>query len=842
MQSPIDQEQMGIPADEFIEEADGSVIIDIGEEQEPRKFSDNLAEYITERELNLLALDLFEMIDRDKQARSRRDEQYEEGIRRTGLGEDAPGGAKFAGASKVVHPVMAEACIDFSARAIKELFPSGGPIKVQSDLILPPEQEFQVKQLANCLNNQFTKEIPEYRPTYEILLTQLPLGGSQYTKFYPDFANDKIGTEFVPIDDLFLPYNVQEFYTTPRLTHRQYPSESTYEERVGNGMYRDIKAIKAASDPEKSASALASEKIEGKESSGVNEDGDRIVYEMYTYLKLDDDEITGGIRSPYIVVLDEEEQSILSIRRNWEEQDPLRRKLDWIVDDTFIPWRGAQGIGLPHLIGGLSAAATGSLRALLDSAHINNAPTLLKLKGSRINGTTQSVAVTQIADIEGPVGMDDIRKYIMPMPFNPPSNVLFQLLGWLTEAAKGVVSTASEKIADATSNTPVGTTQAIIEQGAIIFSSIHARLHYSQAKKFDIVLRLLKRYFPEKLQAYQIDPQIVSLRGIQPVSDPRIFSEAQRFAQMQGVMQLAASAPDRYNLVELHKEMLSLMKVDASAIGRFLIVPPEPQPGDPAVEMISFMTDKPVVVVPEQDHISHIRVHINYLKDPMCGRNPIMAPITQKILDHLKAHIGHFFAKRLMNAAQSVAQKLMPMLPPQHMPQNAPGSVQQGPQLPVEAIMADASDQFVEHDIEFAQDALVIIQETVDFLKSFQINAIVDPTITSTEMLTQAQAIETERKRQADELKAENDRLKTMAFIADSKNKADAQVQKDLAQARADGERINQLREEGMLDAKVELWKNREDNATILQVEAAKLAQKELSEKMPEQPEPKGFD
>lgn len=847
-----------IEEDDIEEQDDGSAIVTIKDLDVDLPFDANLAEIISETKLEDLANDLLEKLEVDKKARKRRDEQYEEGLRRTGMGDDAPGGAQFKGASKVVHPVMAESCIDFAARAIKELFPADGPVKMETDGLLPPEQEFEIKKISRCLNDQFTREIPEYRNVYEQVLTQLPLGGSQYTKFIANVEEGIIEAEFVPIDDIFLPYGATSLYSARRFSHRQYIEHAEYESRVDSGYYRDLRSVKMAQDPEYSAAALANDKIEGKESSGTNEDGARTVYEFYLdRFRLKDDDITKGTPSPYIVCIDEYEQKILSIRRNWSPDDQRRTRIDWIVEDTFIVWRGAQGIGLPHLIGGLAAAATGSLRALLDSAHINNFPTALKLKGSKINGKSESIAVTQIADIEGPVGIDDVRKFIMPMPFNAPSNVLYQLLGWLTEAAKGVVSTASEKIADATSNTPVGTTQALIEQGAIIFSSIHSRLHHSQAKKFEVVLRILKTYFPDKLQKYGINPQQVDLNGVRPVSDPRIFSEAQRFSRAQGLMQLAKeSPPGTFNDYEIRRMMLSLMKVDN--IDRILPPPPpQAQPTDPANELLAMMMNKPVATGPQQNHIAHIQTHINFLKDPLCGRNPIMIMITQKVLDHLREHIIHFVTSRMQAAVQQMMPP-QPQQPPQIMPgqppmgpQGAPGGPEQMgqgqnmPQVPpqaVDGVMAQASFEIMQQDMQIASEAQMVIEETIEFIRNTQQDGMFDPTMASTQMLTEAQVIESERKAKADRMKYDNDKLKTLATIKINEDKARAQAYKDTAQGDADGARIDQQREEAFLDAKVELWKNREDNATTLQVEAAKLAQAELSKDVPEQPEPKGFE
>lgn len=817
---------LDLPEDPFkdiIEEDDGSAVVPMLDELFPPTFDENLAERLPESYLNNLAQDLLEKIDKDKIARKRRDELYEEGIRRTGLGNDAPGGAQFNGASRAVHPVMAESCIDFAARAIKELFPATGPVKVEAEALIPPELETQVKQLALCLNNQFVHEIPEYRSVQEQVLTQLPLGGSQYVKFSVNDADEKIDVEFVPIDDIFIPFNAPNFYSASRQTHRQYVSQDTYEERVENATYRDLRVIAAINEPERSDAASANDKIEGKDSSGMNEDGDRTVYEVYTKLSIEEDEFSGGRKSPYIIAIDEYENKIISIRRNWEEQDERRKTLQWIVEDTFIPWRGAQGIGLPHLIGGLAGAATGALRALLDSAHINNAPTLLKLKGSRINGTTQSVAVTQIADIEGPVNIDDIRKYIMPMPFNAPSPVLMQLLGWLTDASKGVVSTASEKIADATSNTPVGTVQALIEQGAVIFSSIHARLHFSQAKKFEIVLRILKSYFPQKLQEYGLNPQVVTMRGIHPASDPRVFSEAQRFAQAQGVLQLAEKAQEdprvKYDMYELHRSVLSLMKIDN--LDRILPPPPKSEPQDPATELVSIINNKNVITIPEMDHASHINVHLAFLKDPMCGGNPIMIPITIKVLEHLKEHIAHFFAARLQTITQQQLGTMQGVRP--------------------EQLMAQASEEIIQVDMAFASEALTIIEEVDKFVRTTMMSQNPEMEMIKVQAEAQEKSLELQYEKQNNDLRIktmqeENRQNRTMFEQALDQRKQEHDELIDRLKLQLDANASNVTQQVEMLKNEMdnqqkqttELLKNRDDNRTNLIIEQMKLALTEV--------------
>ena len=479
-----------LPDIETEEQPDGSAIVTIGEEPEHDSDSDfyaNMAETYDQYELGRLATRYIDLLKKDKDARELRDKQYEEGIKRTGMGNDAPGGATFMGASKVVHPAMAEGCVDFAAKAIKELFPPDGPVRTKVLGKMDELKQERSERKRDFLNWQITEQIEEFRDEQEQLLTQLPLGGSQYFKIWFDDQKKRPVVEFLPIDRVILPFAATNFYTAQRAAEVHEITEFEFRRRVRNGMYRDINLVSSALDPEPTRAQKANDKIEGKQWED-NEDGLRKVYHTYVYLELEEDKYSKGEMAPYILMIDEMDNEVVGLYRNWEEPDDTMTKLDWIVEFKFIPWRGAYAIGLPHLIGGLSASLTGSLRALLDSAHINNAATMLKLKGAKMSGQSQQVDVTQIVEIEGAPGVQDIRQIAMPMPFNPPSEVLFKLLGWLDQAAKGVVSTSEEKIADVNANAPVGTTQALIEQGAAVFSSIHARLHESQARVLKLSL------------------------------------------------------------------------------------------------------------------------------------------------------------------------------------------------------------------------------------------------------------------------------------------------------------------------------------------------------------------
>ena len=633
------------------EQEDGSAIITLedGPEFNP-EFYDNLADTIDSGELSQLVFRYLDLLESDKEARSLRDKQYEEGIKRTGLGNDAPGGATFMGASKVVHPAMAEGCVDFAARAIKEMFPPDGPVKTK---ILGKNDDMKqdsASRKAEYLNWQITEQIEEFRDEQEVLLTQLPMGGSQYFKLWFDEEKKRPCVEFVPIDRIILPFAATNFYTASRGAEIHEITQYEFDRRVRSGMYRDIGIVKATESLEMSGVQKANNKVEGKQFE-TNKDGLRKVYHIYTYLELEDDKKTKGKSAPYILMIDELDQEVLGLYRNWEEQEKTMTKLDWIVEFKFIPWRGAYAIGLPHLIGGLSAALTGSLRALLDSAHINNAATMLKLKGAKMSGQSQQIDVTQVVEIEGAPGVQDIKQIAMPMPFNPPSQVLFELLGWLDQATKGVLTTSEEKIADITSNAPVGTTQALIEQGAAVFSSIHARLHSAQARVLKILCRLNRWHFDDMKKADVITDLDISRddfaknTDIVPVSDPHIFSETQRMAQNQAILALAEKHPDQFNMNTVLARVMKQMKIPN--INELLKDTPSPEQRTSADENAAMIIGQPAYAYIQQDHIAHIQDHLQFSMNPFLGQSPFADPnYLNNVIEHLKQHMTLWYLNR----------------------------------------------------------------------------------------------------------------------------------------------------------------------------------------------------
>jgi len=636
---------------------DGGAIVRLGEEatDADSEFYANLAESMPDSELNALSSRFLDLISKDKEARKKRDEQYEEGIRRTGLGDDAPGGAQFQGASKVVHPMMTEACIDFASRAIRELLPPQGPVKdlIEGEVTLKKLQK--AKRKTRMMNWQLTVQSKEFRSEMEQMLTQAPLGGAQYLKMSWDDARNRPGFLFVAIDDMYLPFAATNFNSAQRKTHVQYLTQLDYEERVKSGMYRDVELTPPGLEPERSAADIANDKIEGRSDTSYNEDGLRTVFEIHAVA-----DVEGDGNAPYILTVDKPSGKVLSIYRNWDENDESREPLAWFVEFPFIPWRGAYPIGLPHMIGGLSAAATGALRALMDSAHIQNVPTMLKLKGGTRGGQTLNIQPTQVEEIEGGINIDDVRKIAMPIPFNPPSPTLFQLLGFVVDAGKGVVRTSMDNLADQNPNAPVGTTLALIQEGMTVFSAIHGRLHDAMARVLDILHRLNGMHLDDDDTEREVGEELATRADFQgpmdvvPVSDPAIFSEAQRFAQVQAVSARAAAMPQLYNQRKVEERLLETLRVPNY---KELLTPPlEPKQQNAVNENVTATMGKPVVAFPEQDHIAHLKTHLAYMTSPALGGSQLIAPqYLPVIMQHLKEHVALWYASTVLELAEETS-------------------------------------------------------------------------------------------------------------------------------------------------------------------------------------------
>lgn len=649
---------------------DGGAIIRMGEpddaEPNPEFYANLLIDGpdIPQTFLDKLASDLIESVDLDIQSREGRDKQYEEGIRRTGIANDAPGGASFHGANKTVHPMITKAAVDFEARAIKEICPPAGPVKSYIPGTPTKERLEKAERKTRHMNWQLVFQIPEFRPSLEKLLTQLPMGGVQYQRWVYSPRKRRACPGFVPLDKMIIPYAADDFYSAERRTFIEDITELEFAARVADEIYVDDKVLKvsSASIPEATLAQKASEKVEGKEGDlAENRDGQRRMYETECDLDLSEwDDAADGDARPYIVRIDKDSRRVLGLVRNWEENDDTFQNMIWTVEWPFIPWRGSMPIGIAQMIGGLSASATGALRALLDSAHINNIPTLIKLKGAGEGGQSITLDPTQVQELDGAIGIDDIRKLIMAIPFNEPSPVLYQLLGFLVQEAESVVRTTFEDLAEQKQEMPVGTTLALIEQGMAVLSAIHGRLYASMQKTICVLHRINKMYITDdeirdqtgELLARRDD--YTGPEDVIPVADPRIFSEVQRFAQMQVVADRADKRPALYNQRKV--ELMILERLKFPNPEQLLVDAPDPKEMNAVNENVAATLGRPITAFPEQDHLAHIQAHLDYMFSPFFG---MLEPVAQKffpaMMQHLIEHTVLWYASRVYEQASSAA-------------------------------------------------------------------------------------------------------------------------------------------------------------------------------------------
>ena len=648
--------------EEVIDTDDGGAIIKLGKDEADRpnrEWYDNIADDVDDGELNTLATRLLQDIERDKKAREKREKDYEEAIKRTGLGKETPGGADFEGASKAVHPMLTESVVDFQSRAIKELMPPNGPVKVYiPDENPDPDRQKKGERIKNYMNWQFLIQMPDFRTELEQLLSQTPLGGSQYMRLVWDEQKKRPVPTYWPADDVYIPYAASNFYTADRVTFAEHITEYEFKQRVKSGMYRDIgpDVNAAAGIEEPTRPAKATHAVEGKEPvNPYNEDGLHTVFDVHCFC--DDLEKEHGY-APYRVTIHGPSHKIVAVNRNWEEDDETKARLNWVVEFPFIPWRGATSIGLGQMIGSLSGAATGALRALLDSAHMNNLPTLIRLKGANFSGQSKELRVAAVTEVEGGVAGDDIRKLIMPVPFNPPSNVLLELLGVVDGLGRGVVATTFEKLGDQNSQAPVGTTLALIEEGMTVFSAIHLRMFQAMDMCLKILTRINRMYLEKEelrdnvgtLLAYRsdFDPP----HDVVPVADPEIFSDVQRMAQLQIVADRAAQMPEVYNVKAVERRILERTRIPNP---EELLLPDDTPTETNAVNENAAMTmGRPVAAFPDQDHLAHLQVHLDYAMSPALGQNPLIAPrYIPMLMGHIIEHVSLYYVKYNVDLLQA---------------------------------------------------------------------------------------------------------------------------------------------------------------------------------------------
>ena len=664
----------GAPPDDLVVEPFGKDEVLVGDpdldavEESDDDFDSNIAEQLDEKELKKKASDLIGFYNTDRSARTEWEERYKSGLKTLdpdgGMdeGEDA---RASRGLSMVVHPLIAEAATQFNARAIAELYPAGGPVK--ATIVGEPneETEEQARRVRDYMNYQITQEMPEYFPDLDQMLFHLPLIGQTFKKVWWDANMQRQCSQFVKAEDFVVAPESKDLYTSPRYTQIIRIPKNDYNKYVDAGWYMPVDYTGGGGDLTEDTSS----EIEGLDSYGdESEDELMNLLEMHVYESFDgvdgaseDDE--DAVALPYVVTVDYDSETIVSIRRNWRQADERKQRRDWFVSYKFLPGLGFYGFGLYHIIGGLGKAATGALRALLDSAAFANMQGGFKLKG-RVSGGEIDVNPGEFIDLDATV--DDVKEAVMPLPFKEPSGVLFQMLGYMAEIGQRFASTADLNVGDANPNAPVGSTVALIEQGSKSFSAIHKRLHYSQGQEFKLLAELNAEYLPESFEfsvtgasqtifAADFDERI----DVIPVSDPNIFSTAQRIAQAQAILQMANSAPELHDKYEAYKRMYEAIRVPN--IDEILKEPEEAARVDPVDENMSVMYGKPIKAFSDQDHEAHIAVHSQFLSDPSLGGSKITKALQPILIAHIAEHIALLYRSR-MQASIGVGLPALPDL------------------------------------------------------------------------------------------------------------------------------------------------------------------------------------
>ena len=615
----------------------------------------NLAETLEERELTTIGSDLLNLIEDDDQSRDEWKSVYEKGLVLLGLTYDERT-EPFQGATGVIHPILNEAVTQFAAQAYKELLPAGGPVRTRILGQETPENEAQADRVKEFMNYQITEVMEEFDPDYDQMLYYTGYGGSAFKKVYYDAGLQRGVSPFILPKDLIVPYGAKDLVTAERVTHVITISRNELRKAQINGFYVDVDLGEPA-DLNLDDIQQRVDKTTGIEPSATPEE--YTLYECHCNLDLPGYEDKGndgtetGLQLPYIVTMEKTTGIVLSIRRNYDERDPKRRKKQYFVHYKLLPGLGFYGFGLIHLLGNLSRASTSLLRQLIDAGTLSNLPGGFKAKGLRIQDSSEPIQPGEWRDVDAPGG--SLRESLMPLPYKEPSATLFQLLGFCVGAAEKFIGTTDLGMSDGNQEVPVGTTIAVLERGARVMSAVHKRLHYAQKQELKLLARVFADYLPpeypydvvggqRQIKQSDFSPSV----DVIPVSDPNIFSMTQRITLAQEQMKLAQAAPDMHNMYQAYRRMYVALGV--SDIDAILNPPQQPQPVGPATEnglLLNVPNGKPAPqVFPDQNHMAHIQTHMQMLSLPLVQNTPAAMAA---FLSHISDHIGF--------AAQQQAQQ-----------------------------------------------------------------------------------------------------------------------------------------------------------------------------------------
>lgn len=697
-------------------------------------FDDNLADFIDESELSRISGGIISAIEADKESRSEWEKIYIEGLKYLGMKFDATRSQPFEGASGVIHPILAEAVTQFQAQAYKELLPAKGPVKTEVIGARTVEAEMQAERVQDFMNYYIMNVMEEYDPELDMLLFNLPVSGSCFKKVYFDMAQGRARSSFIPPEDLIVPYEANDLSSAERVTH--VVKMSTNEIRKGQltGIYTDVEL---STETYNSTGEIQEQidDIEGLKPSH-QESRDRTVFETHTLLDIEGFEDVGedgeptGLKLPYIVTIDEDTTKVLAIRRNYEEQDPSKSKINYFVQYKFLSGLGFYGLGLSHMIGGIAKASTSILRQLIDAGTLANLPAGFKARGMRIRDEANPLQPGEFRDIDTTGA--SLKENLIPLPIKEPSNVLMSLLGMLVDSGKRFASIGDMNVGDMNQAMPVGTTVALLERGTKVMSAIHKRLHYAQRMEFKLLAKVFAEYLPPDYPyATGSGPQEVKGQdfsnsvNIIPVSDPNIFSQSQRITMAQELLQMVQSNPEIHGeqgTYEAYRRMYAALGVDdVNMLLQPPTPPPEPQPKGSGLENLSLLQLTGATVFQDQDHEAHVNSH----------RALFMSKLVQDTPQLQGALIGHCM-EHLQFIADEQAEKQMPPEMAEQVQQLQQMSQPQEGQPPAEGqIPPEQAQQFLQQiETEKARIAAPIMaQLSSDLMASLHSGGEQDPLV-----------------------------------------------------------------------------------------------------------------
>ena len=623
------------------------MVIDLMPEDEEEGFDDNLAEYISSGDLQKVASDLIEMIDSDINSRKDWTEMYVKGLDVLGMKYEERT-EPWLGACGVYSTVLTEAAVRFQSETIIETFPAQGPVKTEIIGAIDKLKEDAAERVRDDMNFKLTEGMPEYRPEHERMLYSLGLAGSAFKKVYYDEALGRQVAMFIPAEDVIIPYGASSAMTSERVTHIMRKTKNDIRKLQVAGFYIDVEL----GEPMAFYTDVEKKKAEDQ-GYNLSDDERYQILEIHVDYDMPGYEDEDGIALPYVVTIERGTQEVLSVRRNWEEDDEKKLKRQHFVQYTYVPGFGAYGLGLIHLIGGYARAGTSLIRQLVDAGTLSNLPGGLKTRGLRIKGDDTPISPGEFRDVDIPSG--SVRDNIMMLPYKEPSQVLMGLLNQITDEGRRLGSIADMNISDMSANAPVGTTLALLERQLKTMSAVQARVHYSMKQEFKLLKSIIRDYTPTE---YEYDPIIGDKRAKQadydmvdviPVSDPNSATMAQRIMQYQAVIQLAQGAPQIYNLPELHRQMIEVLGVRNA--DKLVPIDDDLTPRDPISENMAFLTGKPTKAFIFQDHEAHIAVHTSMMQDPMImgqiGQNPMAQQMQAAIMAHVSEHIAFQYRSKI---------------------------------------------------------------------------------------------------------------------------------------------------------------------------------------------------